>query len=298
MEFIKPELANIDTIRKYLKYNGYRGCDLCAANTVLWGEYYKTYFTIIRDTISFSRMKDGKAVAFTFPIGAGNKREAFDEILAYFQKEGLPAVFLVNEEIQSIVEEWYPGQFETTYDRDIADYIYKVEKLADLKGKKLHGKRNHINRFLEQYPDYEFALIDDENRDACMMLAHKWHDSKEGISEEDKDYEERALDFALAHMEELGLTGGVLKAGGQVIAFTIGEPLTEDTFVVHFEKAYADIQGAYPMINREFVRNCMQGYTYVNREEDLGIPGLRKAKLSYEPDILYGKGKMVRIGES
>jgi hypothetical protein len=93
-------------------------------------------------------------------------------------------------------------------------------------------------------------------------------------------------------MDALGLQGGVLKVDGKVIAFTIGEPLTEDTFVVHFEKAYADIQGAYPMINREFVRNCMQGFTYVNREEYLGLPGLRKAKMSYYPDQMYEKGMM------
>lgn len=293
MEYFKPELENMDIIRKYLRYNRYRGCDLCAANSVLWGEYYKTYFTVIRDTITFCRLKDGRAVNFTFPMGKENIREAFDDLLAYFKENDLPVVFTnINEEMEQIIEGWYPGRFETVYDRDYADYIYKAEKLADLKGKKLHGKRNHINRFIENYPDYEFSLIDDSNRESCMQLAKDWNQQKEGILEEDKDYEERALDFALTHMEKMGLVGGVLKVNGDVIAFTIGEPLTEDTFVVHFEKAYAEIQGAYPMINREFVRNCMQNFTYVNREEDLGLEGLRKAKLSYYPDILYRKGVM------
>jgi hypothetical protein len=142
------------------------------------------------------------------------------------------------------------------------------------------------------YPGYEFCRIDESNRQECMNLARDWNENKEGVVEQDKDDEECALNRALRHMDALGLQGGVLKVDGKVIAFTIGEPLTEDTFVVHFEKAYADIQGAYPMINREFVRNCMQGFTYVNREEDLGLPGLRKAKMSYYPDQMYEKGMM------
>lgn len=91
------------------------------------------------------------------------------------------------------------------------------------------------------------------------------------------------------------MIGGALRVRGEIIAITLGEPLTADTFVVHFEKAYAEIQGAYPMINREFVKHELSGYTYVNREEDLGVEGLRKAKLSYHPEIILNKGNLRKI---
>ena len=101
---------------------------------------------------------------------------------------------------------------------------------------------------------------------------------------------------ALIDYKRLGLVGGVLKKYGEVVAFEIGEPLNDDTFVVHFEKAYADVQGAYPMINKQFVLHECQGYKYVNREEDDGEEGLRKAKLSYHPDILLEKYNAYKIG--
>ena len=103
-------------------------------------------------------------------------------------------------------------------------------------------------------------------------------------------YETNALSFALENRKKLGLNGALIRIEGKVVAFTLGEPLKDDTYVVHFEKAYADIQGAYPMINREFVRRDLRGYKYINREEDMGIPGLRHAKTTYQPIRLIDKG--------
>ena len=108
--------------------------------------------------------------------------------------------------------------------------------------------------------------------------------------EHDKIDESKLVVYAIRHRDELGMKGGALRAGGRIVAITLGERLTNDTFVVHFEKAFSDVQGAYPMINREFVRNELKQYTYVNREEDLGEEGLRKAKLSYRPERLLDKG--------
>lgn len=127
-------------------------------------------------------------------------------------------------------------------------------------------------------------------------MAMKWC-LKNCINEEEKiEYdkvdESKLVVYAIRHRKELGMIGGALRVQGEVVAITLGERLTDDTFVVHFEKAYAEIQGAYPMINREFVRHELSGYTYVNREEDLGVEGLRKAKLSYRPEIILNKGNL------
>ena len=120
---------------------------------------------------------------------------------------------------------------------------------------------------------------------------------EQDVIEYDKIDESKLVVYAIRHREQLGMIGGAIRADGRIIAITLGERLTEDTFVVHFEKAYADIQGAYPIINREFVRHELGEYRYVNREEDLGEEGLRKAKLSYRPEILLEKGIVTKKQE-
>ena len=295
MDIIKPELKDIEILKKYLKHNKYRGCEFSAANTVLWSSYYNTCYTIVEDMLLFCRAEDGKPVSFTFPIGEKNHKRAFDAVIKYFEDNDLPFLMhCISEDMYKLINEWYPDEFEIEYNRDYADYIYTVDKLANLKGKHLHGKRNHINRFLENYPDYEFVMIDKDNEEECIKIASDWNKEKNSDNDEEAQYEVNALRYAIRHMDELGLFGALIRVEGKAVAFTLADEITEDTADVHFEKAYADIQRAYAMINREFVRNCLGKYKYVNREENLGIPGLRKAKLSYKPDILYEKGLLKR----
>ena len=194
-----------------------------------------------------------------------------------------------------MIERWYPGQYQIEYDRDSADYLYRQESLATLAGKKLHAKRNHINRFLENFPDYQYERINGKNWQECLELERAWVRENNPDGDADKENEERIIAYALEHRKSLNMTGALIRVNGRVVAFTLGEPLTADTFDVHFEKAYADIQGAYAMINREFVRRELSAFTYVNREEDMGIPGLRKAKLSYHPESLVEKGIVTKI---
>lgn len=300
----KLTLDSYGTIKNYLQYNKYRCCDLSCANPILWGEHYQTGYTFFNDMLVFCKLQNGVPVSFTFPIGEKNHKEAFDSIVSYFEENNMPfRMYLVAEEMFQRIEEWYPGVYQIEYDRDSADYLYETETLASLAGKKLHGKRNHINRFLENYPDYEYEVLNNSNVEACFPLLTDWLDEKQenetetNLAEEaeSKAYEVNALRFALLHMEELALKGALIRVDNRVVAFTLGEELTEDTFVVHFEKAYADVQGAYPMINREFVRRELLGrYTYVNREEDMGVPGLRHAKTSYQPIRLMEKGLVSR----
>lgn len=286
----KPCLDNKEVLQNYLKYNNYYGCEFSAANNILWSKYFDSNFTIIEDMLVFCKVDNGVPVRMTFPIGKSDNKKAFDAIVKYFDDEGIPFnMYLVEPEMFSLIEEWYPEKYKISYDRDAADYLYEWETLAYLKGKKLHGKRNHINRFLENHPDYKYERINESNYPECINLALDWE--KENNPEAlELSYETNILLFALEHREELGLNGALIRVNDKVIAFTLGEPLTEDTYVVHFEKAYADIQGAYPMINREFVRRDLRKYKYINREEDMGIPGLRHAKTSYQPIRLVEKG--------
>ena len=292
MQVHTPSLENKHLLDKYLKYNEYYGCEFTAANNILWSKFFHGKFTIIEDFLVFCNEENGKLVRMSFPVGKGDKKKAFDAICEYFKENNLPfCMYLVEREMYEIINSWYPGKYQISYGRDDADYLYEWETLAYLKGKKLHGKRNHINRFLETYPDYKYEEITDENSWECLELALAW----EGENDSDSGYETNAIEFALKHREELGLNGALLRVNGQVIAFTMGEPLKDDTYVVHFEKAYSHIQGAYPMINREFVRRNLRDYKYINREEDMGIPGLRHAKTSYQPVRLIERGIVTEI---
>ena len=131
-----------------------------------------------------------------------------------------------------------------------------------------------------------------DNLEDCFQMALKWRNQNECEGNDDKCAEMCVTLNSLRLFEELELKGGVLRIDGEVAAFTVGEELSKDTFVVHIEKAYADIQGAYPMINQQFVEHECSAYTYINREEDTGAEGLRKAKLSYRPVFLIEKGKV------
>lgn len=297
MEFYRPTIERIDELNYYLQHNRFYGCHLALANVILWSEHYNTCYTTVADMLVFCQMKDGRPCAFTFPVGNGDAKAAFDAIVCYFKKEGLPICFyLVEEAMFEQIEAWYPGVYVLQLERDDADYLYESEALATLKGKKLHAKRNHRNRFLENYPDYQYEEITDDNMLECLELAKNWKQEKEIItpkaawSKAEYEYEYKAIERALHNRERLMTKGAILRVNGKVIAFTIGSPINDNVFDIHFEKAYADIQGAYTMINCEFARRSLLDYPYINREEDIGIEGLRKSKLSYHPVKLVQKG--------
>lgn len=291
MQIYKPDLENKHVLDQYLSYNNYYGCELSAANNILWSNYYNTGFTIIEDMLVFCKLENNKPVMFSFPIGKHSPKVAFDSIVDYYKQQNSSfCMYMVHKEMYELINSWYPDKYAIQYNRGEADYLYAYDTLANLTGKKLHGKRNHINRFLENYPDYKYEPINDTNYLDCIKISEDWAKANNPDLEEDKDYERKILRTALKNREALGLTGALIRVEGKAIAFTLGERLTKDTFVIHFEKAYADIQGAYPMINREFVRRALTGYTYINREEDMDIPGLRHAKTSYQPICLIEKG--------
>lgn len=158
-----------------------------------------------------------------------------------------------------------------------------------MKGKKYQSKRNHINKFKKQYPDYEYRLLTPELVPECLKMEEEWCRANNCDEQMALGAERRSMTFALHHMEELGLTGGVLHVNGKIAAFTYGAPINYQTWDTCVEKANTDIEGSYAMINYEYANHIGEQYMYINREEDLGLEGLRKAKLSYQPTILLEK---------
>ncbi|MDO5101092.1 MAG: phosphatidylglycerol lysyltransferase domain-containing protein [Eubacteriales bacterium] len=290
-DFKRPEIEDRELINSFLKQNRVEICDMTFANIYLWSRHYRTTFAIYKNTLLFHSDLDGYC-SYTFPLGKEEDvRAVIDEILAYC--EGQVCRFqlhLVTPKQYEWLEANYPGRFCYETIRDKADYVYEQEKLATLAGKKLHSKRNHINRFEENHPDWTYEEIDHSNVEECFQMAMEWRSENEAEADEEMKAEVAVTMNYLRLMDELGMRGGLIRTQGRVIAFSIGEPLNDDTMVVHIEKAFSEIQGAYPIINREFARHACAGFRYVNREEDTGEEGLRKAKLSYKPIFLSEKG--------
>ncbi len=283
------ELSDKEIIQSYYRQEKSRNCEFTFANNYLWAPHYEIRYAIIDGMLVF--LSDEATFSVSFPLGQGNAKETIELLLSYFEEKGRTfKMHLVSPEQFARLEKWFPGKFQIAYNRDAADYVYESEKLITLSGKKLHGKRNHINKFKELYPDWTYEPITKENTAECIEMAQNWRVQNGCDENEEKSAEFCVTLNALKMREELGLRGGLLRADGRVVAFTLGEPGGEDIFVVHIEKAYPDVQGAYPMINQQFVEHECAAYRYINREEDTGAEGLRKAKLSYYPVMMLEKG--------
>jgi len=293
--FIRPELLHKELINKHLKMHKKRSCDNTFSNILLWSRHYGVTFQVIEDMLVFK--SQGEQPFYTFPVGERvGIKPVIDLLLKDSEENGYPfRLNLVGPEQFEILEELYPKKFQITYDEDIADYVYETEKLINLSGKKYHGKKNHINKFIATNPDWSYESLTDDNVEECFQMALEWRNENEVEGDADKVAEMNVTLNALRLYKELDLKGGLLRVKGKVIAFTLGEPVCCDTFVVHIEKAFGEIQGTYPMINRQFLIHEVSEYPYVNREEDMGVPGLRKAKLSYRPVFMVEKGIVTLI---
>ena len=162
-------------------------------------------------------------------------------------------------------------------DRDNYDYVYNMEDLRSLTGKKYHSKRNFINR-LKNERDFRFVTLGPEDLERCMAIYRKWADGKD-----ESPWEELAMRTGIQYANELGLVMGGIEIDGELKAFSAADKPFKDTAVVYFEKADGDIPGLYPLMNQQMVENLLSDVAFINREEDMGIEGLRKAKLSYYP---------------
>ncbi|WP_033124284.1 DUF2156 domain-containing protein [Eubacterium sp. ER2] len=291
-DFKRPQLEDKEVISHYFKHHTSRSCERTFVNVFLWARFYNVTFAIIEDTLVF-KSEDENSFAFAYPAGEPeNVKKALDTLYQYSQERGVPfRLYNVTPDHFEQIEAWYPGRFQIEYNEDLADYVYESEKLCTLAGKKLHGKRNHINKFKSLYEGrWSYETMSGDNVEECFQMALKWRNQNGCDDDPEKNSEMCVTLNSLRLFRELELTGGILRVDGQIVAFTIGEPVCSDTFVVHIEKAFPDVQGAYTMINQQFVEHECMDYRYVNREEDTGDEGLRKAKRSYRPVFMVEKG--------
>lgn len=277
--------------------NEYRACDFCFANLYSWNAKFKTVFAIEHRTI-FLRFQDSDGqLYYMMPIGKMPLKDAFSLIMEDAKENRIPFQMKgITSRMWEKIRQEMPETFHYIPDRNNDEYIYFSEKLIKLSGKKLQSKRNHINRFKADNPDWSyFPLTTKEELTECARMLDEWEEVNISKTDFTQRYDYIATKIMLENFDYLQLRGGAVRVNGKIVAFTIGEPLTADSFVVHVEKAFGEMNGAYTIINQQFIEHEASEFTYINREEDMGKENLRKAKLSYYPDLLLEEGMLIPL---
>ncbi len=285
LNFRRPALSDKPWMDELLSEANYMGCEHAFGAAYIWSYHYGTHVARFEDFL----LVRGKR-SFSFPAGRGDLTVALHVMKDFADAQSQPLVLHgVCGDMMPALEEAFPGYFEYRPQRDSFDYIYNAQDLSLLSGKKYHGKRNHISKFSREH-EWQYEDITAENLNECLEVGQLWCREKSGVDcTVESDPEFCAIYRAFRHYFELEFKGGLIRVDGRVVAFTCGERLNQDTFVIHFEKTLPGFEGAYPVINNQFAAHNLSDYRYINREEDLGIEGLRKAKLSYKPEILLEK---------
>lgn len=291
LEWSIPEAEDEDWINSCIAVSGTMASDASFANIYLLRNKYSTKICRYKDFIIRKYSGKGARCGYTFPLGKGDVAKALAEIEKDAKECGERLQFaFVTEEQKEVLENAMPARFCYSSDAGDSDYIYLRSELASLSGKAFHKKKNHFSKFVRTYPDYKYYEIGACNIYDAQKVADAWY--YEHLQDEDASQlaEYKAIKEALDNFEELGLIGGIIYVNDSPCAMTIASKINENTVDVHFEKAVGEyaLNGGYAAINKLFSEK-LDGVTWLNREEDIGIEGLRKAKLSYRPKIMLKK---------
>lgn len=283
-------IADKSLIQQYLR-SGRTTCDWAFATLFCWQHAFGYQWAEVKGWLVIRcRINGERRVGFmVMPRDASQPYVEIVPILsreAERQRQPLLLVSLEENERRRLLQEC-PDCFVLDSNRDFQDYVYDREELATLRGRKFAPKRNHVNKFTRLY-QYTYEPLQRKDFAECLRLENVWRDQHNSQTD-GLTAEQQAIRLALDNYEALNLTGGVLRVEGDIVAFTYGSPLGPSLFCTHIEKADVSYDGAYPMINYLFARHLPEQYTHINREEDMGLPGLRKSKLSYMPVCLSPK---------
>lgn len=281
IDFRAFDIKDKDYIDSFFQVHHYEGVD-CTFNTLfLWQSAFHTEWAV-EDDVLFIRAGVGDKAFFMPPFAgaSGSFAKGLSLIHSYLEERGLPFILKgVSPWVLEQIKEHCSRSYEFIPDRDNWEYIYRVADLISLPGKKFRMKKNHLNGFLREYSDYVYEPITQENREDAKAGIREWF-----LRHGDIHDEEAALARCFDFWDELGLRGALIRIYGKVEAFTAGDLVSERMAHVMFEKANPEIRGLYQVINRDFLLHEFSEVEFVNREEDLGLEGLRQAKLEYNPD--------------
>lgn len=288
LNFHKVTINDKDIIYERLKERKSKSCEYSFGNIFSYKEKLDIFICDYESTI-IVKCISGNKVSYMYPFGQGDIDKALEEIAKDAAVYGSDCIMYgLSEEDAVNYKKLFPKKSEPYLNRDTSDYVYNSSDLITLSGKKYQPKRNHISFFKKNFY-WTYEKICSNNISQCLEMSKKWFDLYDGENKDDLKDELYIIECVFDNYFALGYTGGLIRKDGVVVAFTMGEELDSETFCVHFEKAFADIRGLYPLINQQFVQNELSSYKYINREDDVGLPNLRRAKLSYHPAFMAEK---------
>jgi len=314
MTFHPLKLSDREAMQAVTLPSGRRNCNYNFANLVGWQFWYSTEVCVLENTVVLRYTFDGQRAYMVCTSEALSP-----ELIEALFDDSNGDLTLIGLEDSQVAQLQTSHSISSDPARDQYDYIYRRTDLATLHGRHLDAKRNHIHRFLGEHPDFEYRPLTPEFFDECRRLTAIWQGDKDAIKRkatgrrdsgnEQSDAcidsaereqartefkggsdtisaEEQVMETIFSNWDALGMIGGSIFVDGCMVAFTYGAAVTADTFDVCVEKADRHVEGAFAIINQQFAEHLPEQYIYLNREEDMGIPGLRQAKLSYHPEIL------------
>ncbi len=281
------EFDDRDVVDAHLRADPPLTSELTFTNLFMWRRCYRTLWREEAGCLLLVMSPEGEEPFGLPPVGAGDKLAAATALCADLAEAGqAPALKRVGGDLARALAD--SGDFAVELDRDNSDYVYLQEELANLPGRRFHKKKNHFNKFVKSFP-YEYRALEPGLVGQVLDMQEAWCALRECHLHQSLASEDRAVYEALDHFGRLDYVGGVILIEGKVEAFSLGEALNADTAVIHIEKGNPEFNGIYAAINRLFAQNAWAEMTYLNREQDLGVAGLRKAKESYQPDHMVDK---------
>ena len=284
MDLKQITVSDRDLFREYAAKLGQTDSESSFTTAFLWQDYFKPQYLLHNNTLTVLSGKSSPVPFHTFPLGDGSVKETMMLLRDFFLSQYNSYIVRgITEKTKALIEDAVPGMFEFEEKRSMGDYVYNTDDLIHLAGKKYHSKRNHVNRFESSY-NWAYSKIDKTNLKQCAEFVNDITIKRNP----DPTNEINAMNRLFSNYFSLGVTGACLTVDGQIVAVTVGERLF-DTALIQVEKADTSFDGAYAAINRMFLKNEFSDCRYVNREEDMGNEGLRKAKMSYHPAFIYTK---------
>ncbi|EJP6471506.1 DUF2156 domain-containing protein [Clostridium botulinum] len=290
LNFKRLTINDKKLFESYIKPYNFLNCEYSFTTLYIWRKALDIKYAIYKGALIIKKKDFNDAYHFMQPLGykKENLKDIIEVLINYKKEKSIKCLFKdlrydFVEELKSLYkdEEIY-NNIVVEEDRDNFDYLYESKKLITLSGKKLHGKKNHYNYFIKNY-NYSIKDFKEEGvLEDSLKIAQLWYEKNE-IKDKHLLYELQSIRDMCYNMEILGLKGMALYIDGEIAGFSIGEKFSDDMAIIHIEKANKDIRGAYTFVNKAFVENYFSDTPIINREQDLGIEGLRKAKLSYSP---------------
>lgn len=287
LDFQHVKIEDREIIEKYIPESCTQMCDFSFGNIFAWSVAENTRIAQ-KDGFVFLRSRFNGVKSYAFPWGNGDIKNALNILEEDAKERGAELSFYcVSEEQSEVLKRVYGKRLVLEEQRDFFDYVYLREELASLKGRKFHSKKNHVNSFCKKF-NFSYEELNKNNLKECLEFSRLWH--KNGPRNPKLDEEKLVIDKAFEYFNELKLSGALIRVEGNIVAYAVGEKMADGkTYCTHFEKASPDFLTAYAVINKLFAENSLQEFEYINREDDTGAEGLRKAKTSYNPEYLVKK---------